>query len=460
MAYRPLAQRREDRRRRADGARPPTRRTGSAGRSGARRQAWTRIARSRADSIASRLSAAAAGSLAAAWAALVGLLGVGLVVTLGWVLGAGTGDILPAFRFVGLAWLVTHHVPVTVGEGTVSLLGLGLMVIPGLVLWRAGRWAARRSAACDWRSTRTATGFAAGVYATIALVVATFSQPGGAQAGPIRSLAAGGLMTIVVFGAACSREAGLWPAIGVRVAPPVRQWLRAAGAAILTMVAGVAALIALALVVGFSRARELTEALDPGLTGGILLVLLSVVYLPNLIIWGFGYVTGVGFSIGAGSVSPLASDGGNLPAFPLFAAVPDAADPWRLVVLTVPLAAGVVSGLVLHPDEPGSLRDRRAWRARAWSGALVFVAVAILAAMSGGSLGAGNLSELGPPVFATALAASFLVTAGSVGGDFVRLALRRRRAHRAHRAATGHGDVDLRSAGATDGVRRAERVAE
>lgn len=444
MSYRPLAERRDARRRRVDGARPSTGGPRAGARTGATRRTWTRVARHRADAIASRLSSAAAGALAAGWAALVGLLAVGLVVILGWVLGAGTGDIVPALRFVGLAWLGAHHIPIAFDDGGVSLLGLGFLIVPGVVLWRAGRWAARRSAACRWRDVRTATGFAAGVYATLALVVATVSGTGAARVGPLAALLGAVAVALITFGASFSREAGLWPTIGVRVAQPVRIWFRAAGAALLTITAGVAGLLAVSLVFSFPRARELTEALDPGFTGAVLLLVLSLAYLPNLIGWGFGYVTGAGISVGGGAmVSPgSAGEGGALPAFPLLAAIPDAAEPWRFVVLVVPLVAGVVAGLILHPVQPGSLRNGPDWRARGWVAALVFVAVALFAALSGGSLGSNRLSDLGPPALTTAIASALLVTVGSVAGDVVRLMRRRRRG-------LGRVEVDLRTA---DGV--------
>ena len=85
-----------------------------------------------------------AGSIAALAAAGGGLAVLVTLTAIGWItaphvgLGGGLAGVL---RSAGLLWLVAHHVQVTVrGVGQIGLLPLGLVLLPGLLIVRAGRW--------------------------------------------------------------------------------------------------------------------------------------------------------------------------------------------------------------------------------------------------------------------------------------------------------------------------------
>src|SRR6516165_6378322 len=73
--------------------------------------------------------------------------GLAVLVTLtaiGWItaphVGIG-GGLAGVLRSAGLLWLVAHHVQVTVrGVGQIGLLPLGLVLVPGVLIVRAGRW--------------------------------------------------------------------------------------------------------------------------------------------------------------------------------------------------------------------------------------------------------------------------------------------------------------------------------
>ena len=105
---------------------------------GGSRQAWTRVARSRADAVADRLSGPVAGAFAAGWSAILTLLMVGALIVVAWVLGAGTGSITDAMHISGISWLATHLIPISVPDGSISALPMGFVIIPGWLLWRAG----------------------------------------------------------------------------------------------------------------------------------------------------------------------------------------------------------------------------------------------------------------------------------------------------------------------------------
>src|ERR1700742_3458718 len=85
-----------------------------------------------------------AGGIAALAAAASSLAVLVLVTLIGWITAphVGVGSGLPGvLRSAGLLWLVAHHVEITVrGVGRIGLLPLGLVLLPGALLERAGRW--------------------------------------------------------------------------------------------------------------------------------------------------------------------------------------------------------------------------------------------------------------------------------------------------------------------------------
>src|SRR5262249_52405105 len=85
-----------------------------------------------------------AGGIGALAAAASGLAVLVLITLVGWItaphVGVGSG-LSGVLRSAGLLWLVAHHVEITVrGVGRVGLLPLGLVLLPGALLERAGRW--------------------------------------------------------------------------------------------------------------------------------------------------------------------------------------------------------------------------------------------------------------------------------------------------------------------------------
>src|SRR3984957_13533683 len=85
-----------------------------------------------------------AGGVAAIAAAGGGLAVLATLTLFGWItaphVGLG-GGLAGALRSAGLLWLVAHHVEVTVrGAGRIGLLPLGLVLLPAVLIERAGRW--------------------------------------------------------------------------------------------------------------------------------------------------------------------------------------------------------------------------------------------------------------------------------------------------------------------------------
>ncbi|OIV35469.1 hypothetical protein BIV57_21375 [Mangrovactinospora gilvigrisea] len=125
--------------------------------------------------------------------------------------------------------------------------------------------------------------------------------------------------------------------------------LRAAAAAACALAGGGAVLVAVGLVRGAGRLGASVSGLTLDMSGAVSLLLLSVVLVPNAVVWAASYATGAGFAVGAGHlVAPVGGAGTPpLPAFPLLAAVPQGHPGVALGWLPalVPAAAAAVLGL-------------------------------------------------------------------------------------------------------------------
>lgn len=373
---------------------------------------------------------AAAVGLAAFGSALTGLAVLSAIVLVAWITDTrGTSSAGSAIRFAADAWLLAQGGRLSAAGGVVDAIPLGLTVLPAVLLYRAGGALAGGSAGLSLRAAARSVVALAGLYGLIAALVAVGAGTTVARVGPVSAAVGAAVLAFAAAGVGVIRAAGLAGAVVrllPRAAPPV---MRAAGVALATLLGAGAAVVAVALAVHASRAMSLTRALDPGLVGGLLLLVISLLLVPNAAVWAAGYVAGPGFAVGAGTgVSPFGVALGPVPALPILAALPDSAPPQALrLVLLAPLVAGILAGIVVAravpaagPDPapaarpaggppagagtptPGAGRAAGSGRARrcagygAAAGLLAGAVSAGLAVLAGGSVGGGYLTAVGP----------------------------------------------------------------
>ncbi|MFJ9770204.1 DUF6350 family protein [Kitasatospora sp. NPDC101157] len=379
--------------------------------------------------------------------ALVGLAVVGVPVLGLWVATPyADSDAAAATRLAGVLWLLGHGAPVVRGSAdaplTVTPLLLGALVV--VLLYRAGAAvASRRGLRSRWGGPVALwTG-----YCGVAVVVALHC----AGAGLFRSRV---LTDLLVVGLV----AGLSTAAGVRSVRPLGLlrslrpeavgtgflvdrlppgWrpvggmpavCRAAAAAGAGLVAAGGLLVAVAAALdagaGDGRGMALLGRGPAALSG---LLMLTVVLLPNAVLWGTAYALGPGFEVGAGTlVSPGGTELGAVPEFPLFALLPQEGGPggWRLAALLLPLLAGLVPAVLLGRAAAGRRSPAGAgpWAPAATAVAALAAALllgagaAALGWLSGGALAAGRMARLGPVPWWTGLAAAGWLAAVAVPG--------------------------------------------
>jgi hypothetical protein len=227
--------------------------------------------------------------------------------------------------------------------------------------------------------------------------------------GVLSAVVSAGALALVAAGCGVVSGARLW---STTLPPGVRPLLRSAAAGLAVLVGGGALLLATALAGHLGRVADIGTALGGGDPGGVELLLVGVLAVPTGVVWAASYAVGPGFAVGlATSVAPSGVALGPVPAMPLLGALPAAgrAPAVSLLALAVPLAAGVVVGL-LAARRPRPTPGATATLALA-SGVLAGLALGVLAALSSGSFGSVRLSALGPDGLAVGLAAAVEVGA-------------------------------------------------
>ena len=341
---------------------------------------------------------------AAVSAALVTLIGIAiaLILTLGsWALAPHSDNVGPeetARLAVGM-WLYSQHVPLDLGPNfSLGLVPLGLILIPGLLCYAGGRQVARVVKPRTLAAVMRAVIPYALVYGVLAAVAAGLVRSEIVQPAPRTAFFAASLIALVCGGLGLLHSTHLLMDAVVRVPVVLRDLFAAATTGVATVVLLSAVFTALALAVGFPDSVDMYRALDPGWSGGLALLLLTVAFIPNLVVWAASFTTGVGFSVGVdGSVSPQGVDYSALPIFPPFAALPPEGDAGGLafVALLAPLLGGYAIAVVMHRRQRDVRVELLAGRAVA-AGVVAGLMMGVLAWLSAGPAGSDALTSLGP----------------------------------------------------------------
>jgi hypothetical protein len=368
-----------------------------------------------------------AGGVAALAAAGGGLAVLATLTLIGWItaphVGLG-GGLAGALRSAGLLWLVAHHVEVTVrGVGRIGLLPLGLVLLPGALIERAGRWMTHAGYVTRLKHVGQAAVSIAFPYALFTGAVAVASRTPVAAPSLWQAIVVGFGIALFAGGFGAARGLAPWRKLAGRVPPRPRSVILGMLAALAVLTAAGALLDAASLAVHLTAYKAAVNALNPGFGGSALLLLVGLSYLPNSVIWAIAYMLGPGFGFGIGTaVSPSGSALGAVPAFPLLAALPvghSAAYPMWLgfFVLVTPYLAGALAGMMTVRIAPTPFFEA----APLWglvTGTLTALVIGLGAKLSGGPLGAGRLASVGPVGAEVGLVAALEigVTAAIVAG--------------------------------------------
>lgn len=357
--------------------------------------------------------------MAAASAAGIGLAALITLTIAGWVAAphdAFADEIAELLQGAVLAWLVGHLVPFGTEGAQISLLPLGLVLLPGILLYRSGRWLARNCEIARLRHVHRAAVAIAGPYAAIAGTLALLARTEAVEPSMLWALVMGFSIAFVAGGLGVLRQLMRDKRVSARalldVMPPrARSLMVGALASTGTLVLGGVLLFLTAMAVSMPEAIDTARALGPGIVGGALLLIVQLAYLPNAIVYAVCYALGPGFALGEMTVvAPTGVSVGPLPLFPILAALPEngPAPVLSLGALAVPFFAGALGGVLTQRSAPDVVSEA----APLWGfvcGITTGITVAAFALVTGGSLGAVRLAEVGPSAWQVGLVAALEV---------------------------------------------------
>lgn len=371
------------------------------------------------------------GLVAALWCVGIGLAVLTTITLIGWIAAPKTAmgnGMSGVFRTAVNFWLVSHHAGFSYGQGRVGLLPLGVIVLPGVLLYRGGGWMIR-VAGLRQRPRIAVVHVAvaqAAPYAALAALLALAASSKEVRPSAWQALIGCFLVAVIAGGLGAARavvaaqvaaeakgrrvRSGLGALLRLLPERPRSLVIGVAGALGVLLASG-AVLVGAALAMNMAGADDLYDMLAPGVVGGVLLLLVELAFLPNAVIWGMAYAVGPGFSVGAGtSVSPTGVFLDIVPAFPPLAALPQPgpAPALSLIALAAPFVAGAVGGVLTIRSLPSPVAEG----APLWgfvSGALTGAVAALLSALSGGPLGGGRMATVGPSAWQVGLLAALEV---------------------------------------------------
>lgn len=353
-------------------------------------------------------------------------------------------------------WLLIHGVPLDLAAafgasaGTMTLVPLGLSILPLLLCYRSGRRLARASYEGEFLIPVLSGSV---TYALISSAMYGWASP---HPQPLQALNAALVpLGIVVAGLMWGgyREArSLSRMVGVDTAEQISQmsqysrwagsyaWavVRAAVVAFVALVGLGAMLLGIGILAGWSQIVATYQELHAGAVGDTAVTLLQLGFLPNLVIYAIAWSTGAGFSFGAGtSVGLTSSDAGTLPMLPILGAVPESMGTFGLVGLLVPLGAGAIAGWWFlregedHLDEWVALKVPFRPLSALISAVVLGMMTGIMTSfgalwlgwISYGSLGIGRFTEIGAEPLTFAAHTALTVGAGVTFGMLLSRAL-------------------------------------
>lgn len=347
------------------------------------------------------------GAFGAAWAAALGIGSLYVVALIIWAADSrSSASAGAALRLAGQLWLVAHRSPLRVDGGAIAIPPLVLTVGLGLMLARASSLVARASRCTEVRDLGPVIASVALPYAVIGGVLAGFSGSWTIHPSIGASVVCTGIVGTGFAGLGAVRGCGLGRGLWEWTPGAARVPLQAAGVAGAVLLGAAALLAAADVLVHLHRFTGVLDHYSGG-PGKVSMLLLSVVLLPNTVLFALGYLLGPGFGLGTGtSVALGGAHLGALPALPLVATAPTGRAPLPVVAYCVVavIAAGVVAGRRLACVEASDLATRA--RGVAITSAVLGVGVALALGFSGGPAGPGRLRAFGPSPWQTGLAAA------------------------------------------------------
>ena len=249
--------------------------------------------------------------------------------------GSASGSTTDPIRAAVWIWLGAHHIPFQLAlpptgiAGYLTYLPIGGVVLPFIAIRSAFNRAIDRLQG-DFHDINGVRIIFSVMYALLVTALSFLSKS--TAVSPQWYLA-----PIIAFLIAliATLTAGVRVALSRPVRIAARIWALVLGASLVV--------VTILIYINFSQVKDITTTLQPGFFGGLLLLFLNVLYLPNAAVALASYFAGTGLAVGAGTlVSPLWYHLGQIPALPLLGILPTGKQPFALLGILIFVALGVL----------------------------------------------------------------------------------------------------------------------
>ena len=316
------------------------------------------------------------------------LLPFSFIALIAWsTAGSASGSTTDPIRGALWIWLGAHHIPFQLSlpptgvAGYLTYLPIGAVVLPILVI-RSSFTRALERLKGDYHDLNVVRLNFSIIYALLVTILAFMSRSNTVAVqwylAPLFAFAIALISTMTV---------------GSRVVPsrPLQMSAR-----VLSVLLGVSFIVVSVLIfINFSQVRTITTSLQPGIFGGVLLLFLNILYLPNAAIAGASYFSGTGLAVGAGTlISPHSYSLGEIPALPLLGILPAGPKPLALFGILFFIGLGALLGYLTANFD---------FRAIIQSYLFTVVGLVVLGYLASGSLITAEMGAMGVSIWKFAL---------------------------------------------------------
>lgn len=322
--------------------------------------------------------------------------------------GSSSGVVTDALRGGIWIWLGVHHITFSLAlppsglPGSLSFIPLGALLFPIMVF----RGSLRRLRSEFKGAQLRQSIFSLGIAYLLILIVLSLAS-GNFSVSPRWYLAP--ISVITLLGIASLTQLQQLSKNNSYFDQVLRILLIVIG-----MLLGISLLFfSVSLALHFSVLNNLITVLQPGIFGGVLLLILVIATIPNMAISALAYLLGPGFAIGSGTlVNPAVHRIGEIPAFPLLAAIPTNTNKFLFIGVLLGIGAGFTIALLMEKTDRAD--DLLALPIVIVISALFIAAINFL---SNGTLLGERLSVVGPSLWIFPLI--YLLEAGIGAGIFL-----------------------------------------
>ena len=264
------------------------------------------------------------------------LLPTSFISLLAWATaGSATGNTGDPLRAALWIWLAAHQVPFSLAlppaniAGYLSYLPLGAVIFPILAI-RSGISRTIDRLDHDSSLVPLARTLFAVQYTLIAMLLSYFSSTTAVK--PVWYLAPLFVLPLTLITSAT---------VGRRLTFAQAALYSSRAIALLLGIASI--IFGISIFTNLHTVRTITTVLQPGIVGGVLLLLLNILYIPNAVVATLGYFSGTGFAVGSGTlVAPWSFHLNSIPAFPLLGALPTGKSLLSLFGIAVVILTGAL----------------------------------------------------------------------------------------------------------------------